>query len=318
MNRDTIRAVLSENRQTVVSLAVTLVLLGSLVAVATPSAAVETTLTGPEEVDRNDRVTTTATVDVVDGERIPIDAFELTLGPRGSDDELTVTFAPNGTVLDVTPERGTVARGDIRVRQFVQSLTITPTARSAPYGYGPRTGYDEERGQPRNFGYGYGYGYGYGDTPEFEYTIAFDATALDRGSFVGRLGVDTGDGTAFRSDAFGFEVTRPNGGDGDDEDDAGGDGGDDSDDSDGDEDDGNDGGDGDEGDNNGGGSEDGDDNDGNDDRDSWRDRLIERLLDRFGGVWSEFLARLLDALLSAAVPDQVASPTSLSSGGVAR
>jgi hypothetical protein len=301
MNRDTVRAVLSENRQTVVSLAVTLVLLGSLVAVATPSAAVETTLTGPEEVDRNDRVTATATVDVVDGERIPIDAFELTLSPRGSDDELTVTFAPNGTVLDVTPERGTVARGDIRVRQFVWSLTITPTARSAPYGYGPRTGYDEERGEPRNFGYGYGYGYGYGDTPEFEYTIAFDATALDRGSFVGRLGVDTGDGTAFRSDAFGFEVTRPNddgdGGDGD---------GDDSDDSDGE---------------NGDESGDGDDSDGNDgnddDRNSWRDRVVDRLLDRFGGVWSEFLARLLDALLSAAVPDQVTSATSLSSGGAA-
>lgn len=212
MDRETLWAVLSENRQTVVSLVVTVVLLSSLVALATPSGAVETTLTGPDEVDRDERVTTTATVDVVDGERIPIDGFVLTLSPRddGGDDALTVTFAPNGSVVDVTPERGTVNRGDIRVEQFVQSLTITPTRQAAPYGYGARTGYDEERGDPRNFGYGYGYGYGYGDVPEFEYTISFDATAFDRGSYVGRLGVDTGNETAFESSPFRFEVTRPN------------------------------------------------------------------------------------------------------------
>lgn len=320
MDRDTFRAAFSENRQTVLSLAVTVVLLGSLVAVATPSAAVETTLTGPDEVERTDRVTTTATVDVVDGERIPIAGFVLTLRPHDGD-ELTVTFAPNGTVLDVTPERGTIDGGDVRIRQFVQSLTITPTAQRAPYGYGPRTGFDERRDESRNFGYGYGYGYGYGDVPEFEYRISFDATALDRGSFVGRLAVDTGDETAFRSDAFGFEVTRPDDGDDDVED------GDDGDDGDGesDEDDGADGddengadGDGEDGD--GSDDESGDDgNDGDDENDrSERDRLIDRLLDRFGGIWNEFVAGLLDAFLSTVVPAESASSASTLGGGVGR
>lgn len=203
-----LRAYLSANRQTVLSLAVTVVLLGSLVAVATPSAAVETTLTGPDEVDRNDRITTTATVDLTDDERIPLDAFVLTLRPDGVDDEaLTVTFAPNGTVLDVSPEDGTVNNGDIRVEQFVESLTITPTDRDARYGYGYRTGVDGD--ETREFGYGYGYGYADTDTPEFGYTISFDATALDRTSFVGQLSVDTGEETAFASEEFEFEVTHP-------------------------------------------------------------------------------------------------------------
>ncbi|EJN58093.1 hypothetical protein [Halogranum rubrum] len=309
MDRETVRTVLSENRQTVVSLAVTVVLLGSLVALATPSAAVETTLTGPNEVDRDDRVTTTATVDVVDGERIPIDGFVLTLQPSGDDeDALTVTFAPNGTVVDVTPEDGTINRGDIRIQQFVQSLTITPTGQGAPYGYGARTGYDEERGEPRNFGYGYGYGYGYGDAPEFEYTISFDATAFDHGSFVGRLGVDTGNETAFRSSPFRFEVTRPNQG--------------------------------------GGGDTDTPETttatatpevtetpdtpdtpettatpeatetpeDGSEPGNGWSD-FVRRLVERFGR-WSEFVHRLLESLFSTALPGQQVADVSTVAGGV--
>lgn len=212
MNEQTLRTFLDANRQTLLSVAVTAVLIGSLVAVATPSGAVETTLTGPEEVDRNERITTTATVDLKDGERIPIDAFVLTIRPAGADEgeSLAVTFAPNGTVLDVTPERGTINDGDIRIQQFVQKLTITPNSLDAPYGYGYRTGYDERDGDSREFGYGYGYGYGDGELAEFEYTISFPATAFDRGSYVGQLSVDTGDEIAFSSDEFQFEVTRPN------------------------------------------------------------------------------------------------------------
>ncbi|MFC7202998.1 hypothetical protein ACFQJC_05700 [Haloferax namakaokahaiae] len=211
MNRDTLESALSEHRRTLLSLVLTVLMLGSLAAAAMPSSAVETTVTGPDEVDRNDRMTVTATIDLQDGERVPVEAFQFTLSPSDTDGDepLTVTFAPNGTVLDVTPERGTINRGDIRIRQFTKSLEITPVSNSASYGYGYRSGYDERAGLTREYGYGYGFGYGTGDATEFEYEIAFDATALDRETFSGRVGVDTGDETSFVSDEFQFEVVRP-------------------------------------------------------------------------------------------------------------
>lgn len=214
MNRRTLDAVLSDHRRTLLSLLLTVVLIGSLVAAAVPSSAVETTLTGPDEVDRNDRMTVTATVNLEDGERVPVEAFKFTLSPSDAptDEALTVTFAPDGTVLEVTPERGTINNGDIRIQQFVQSLTITPVENSASYGYGYRAGYDEQAGVTRDYGYGYGFGYGSGEQSEFEYEISFAATALDRETFSGQLAVDTGDETSFASDEFQFEVTRPSNG----------------------------------------------------------------------------------------------------------
>ncbi|KAB1185425.1 MULTISPECIES: hypothetical protein [Haloferax] len=207
MNRPSVVTVLSEHRRSLMSLAVTVMLLGSLAAAAMPSSALETGLTGPDEVDRNDRITVTATVDIKDGERVPIETYVFTISPEDADGELSVTFAPNGTVLEVTPERGTINRGDIRINQFVKTLTITPVGSSASYDYGSRTAFDENAGVTRD--YGYGYGYGYGEQPEFEYEISFRATALDRGTFVGQLGIGTSDETSFESDEFQFDVTRP-------------------------------------------------------------------------------------------------------------
>ncbi|WP_410766307.1 hypothetical protein [Haloferax sp. DFSO60] len=213
MRRNTLESVLSDYRRPLLSLALTVILLGSLAAAAVPSSAVETTLSGPDEVDRNDRMTVTATIDLEDGERVPIEAFQFTLSPTDADidEPLTVTFAPNGTVLEVTPERGTINRGDIRIEQFTQSLTITPVENSASYGYGYRAGYDEQAGVTRQYGYGYGYGfgYGYGEQSELKYEISFDATSLDRESFNGQLSIDTGEETSFSSEVFQFEVVRP-------------------------------------------------------------------------------------------------------------
>ncbi|WP_416840248.1 hypothetical protein [Haloferax sp. DFSO52] len=211
MTRLTVVAVLSEHRRALTSLVVTVMLLGSLAAATVPSSALETELTGPDEVDRNARMTVTATVDIEEGERVPIETYQFTISPEATDsgEALTVTFAPNGTIHEVTPEDGTINNGDIRIQQFVESLTITPVENQAPYGYGTLSAYDEEADVTRDYGYGYGYGYGDADATEFEYRISFNATALDRGTFVGRLGIDTGDESAFVSDEFEFEVTKP-------------------------------------------------------------------------------------------------------------
>ncbi|WP_255197776.1 hypothetical protein [Halorarius litoreus] len=194
-------------RQQLVTVAIVSALIVSLIAFAGASAAVETTVTGPDEVDRPDIVEFQSTLDIRDGEQVPIENFTLTIQPADSPEEsVTVTFAPDGTVLGISPENGTVGQGEIRIEQLRESLDITLVEQTTDTGYGYSYGYDERRGDERvEFGYGYGSTNG-----TFTYDIAFSSKALKHGSYELFLAVNTPSKTGqFQSNVEDFDVNVP-------------------------------------------------------------------------------------------------------------
>ncbi|WP_277554138.1 hypothetical protein [Halobaculum limi] len=186
----------------------------SLVAFAGTSAAVRTTVDGPDEVTRPDAVAFTSTVDVRDDERVRIDSLTLTIQPEDSPDEaVRVTFAPNGSVLAITPSSGVAGQGEIRIEQLRRSLDVTVSGTDGAYGYG--YGYDggiDERAGENGSDAAVGYGYGYADT-SITVEAAFDSRALKHGNYEVFLTVNTPEeDDRFRSNVESFEVLVPGNG----------------------------------------------------------------------------------------------------------
>ena len=173
----------------------------SVVAFAGPAAAVTTSVTGADEVTKPDQFTITSTVEFHGGEEVPIENYTLTLRPEGEAEEsVNVTFAPDGTVVDVDPARGVVGEGEIRVTQLRNSLTITPFGTNGSDGYG--------------YGYGYGYGndsgYGYGVAGSTTFEVGLDSKAFRAGEYATFLTVNTANETGlYRSNVETFTVELP-------------------------------------------------------------------------------------------------------------
>ena len=175
------------NKQQLLTLTIVSTLLVSLAAFAGASAATETTITGPDSVDRPDTVALESTVDVGDDGNTTTESFTLTLHPADSPDEsVEVTFAPDGTILGITPERGAVGQGEIRIELLRESLDVT---------------LDERTG---------GYGYDSGET--VTYDISFSSKALKHGEYEAFLSVNTDEERGlYPSNVASFEVNTPSG-----------------------------------------------------------------------------------------------------------
>lgn len=192
-------------RRELLTIGMTASILISLLAFTQPTAAVLTTVSGPDEVRHAEPLSFNATVEVREDERIPIQRFNLTFTPADSTGAVTVTFSPDGTVESVT------ARGDasdhVNTTLLEQSLEINPTNRNADFGYGYLSGTDERTGENRSFGYGYGYGYGDGTQPTYGFDFHLDSAAFAPGEYTVQISLQTdGDTDAFASNAKSFEV----------------------------------------------------------------------------------------------------------------
>ena len=197
-------------RKKTVSIAITALVVASLLAAAQPASAVAVSVDGPDEVRQTEEFTFTSTVEIRDGEQVPIESYTLHLTPEdGSGEAATVTFAPNGTVLGTTPAEGVVGDGRIRMDLLRETIAVTPVTQDAEYGYGYGYAVDERTGEEVEFGYGYGYGYG-GDGGTFAFDIALDAQALKHGDYTARLSVNTAKGDdTFASNEQAFSVVVP-------------------------------------------------------------------------------------------------------------
>lgn len=186
---------------------VALVVLVGVLAFSQPTAAVLTTVSGPDQVSQSDEIAFETTVELREDERIPVESFDLTVAPNGTSRAVTVNFTPDGTVQSVDTSGG--AGDDINVSRLEQSLRIVRTDGNAEFGYGYRSGTDERTGENHTFGYGYGYGYSHGDAaqPSFGFDIQFDAAAFDPGAYTVQVSVNTGAETdMFASNVKAFEV----------------------------------------------------------------------------------------------------------------
>lgn len=195
-------------RRELLTLAVTASILLSLLAFTQPTSAVMTTVSGPDEVTKPDTLEFDTAIEIREDERVPIESFNLVL-TTDDGESATITFAPDGTVMSITPAEGTVGNGDIRIGQLRDSLEITPVESNADFGYGYGYGTDERTNESHSFGYGYGYGYGSAQ-PSFEYHVSMNSTAFQQGEYTAQLSVNAdGEDGLFTSNEKSFEVSRP-------------------------------------------------------------------------------------------------------------
>lgn len=186
------------------ALGLTVILLLSMLVFAQPTAAVLSTVDGPDEVRQPDRVAFDTSVQIREDERVPIESFDLVIETEEGD-TVTVTFAPDGTIESVQASGNASDR--INVSMLEETLVVNRTDENADFGYGYLSGTNERTGENRSFGYGYGYGYGYGAQPTFGFDISFSSAAFEPGSYTARLSVNTdGEGDAFASNVHSFEV----------------------------------------------------------------------------------------------------------------
>lgn len=194
------------DRQQLVAAALVAGIVVSVAAFAGSAAGVETAVEGPDEVTKPDDFTLTSSIDIRDGERVPVENYTLTVRPAGAEEGLRITFAPNGTIVGTDPEGGVVGEGQIKVEQLRKKAGITPVDRNGSYGYGYGYGYDERTGDTTEFGYGYGYA-GDGVQPTFTYDVELPSTAFKKGEYETFLTVNTGDETGlYQSNVQSFSV----------------------------------------------------------------------------------------------------------------
>lgn len=202
----------SPRRRGLIALVVTASVVLSLVVVAQPTAAVRTSISGPDEVQKPAELTFESTVVIRDGEHVPLQNYTMTLWPEGASDEpVSVTFDSNGSVLEVSPSGGVIGEGEIRIDRLRKAIEITPVegTNESDYGYGYGHGVDERTGNRTEFGYGYGYGGP--STVSFEITL--DSKAFKQGTYQIRTSVNTPEETGlFDSNVETFDVELPRGG----------------------------------------------------------------------------------------------------------
>lgn len=169
----------------IISVAITALIVTSLLAAAQPASAVQVAVDGPDEVQQTETVTFRSSVDMRDGENVSVESFTLTIQPEGEDTSAAeVTFAPDGTVLETAPETGVVGNGQIRMDLLRRTIDIEPVNRSG--------------------------GYGYADEGSYAFDIEIDAKALKHGDYTLQMGVNTAEGdNTFVSNTDEFSVVRP-------------------------------------------------------------------------------------------------------------
>lgn len=180
------------DRRKVVSLGVTGILGTAVLTTAQQSVALEANLDGPESIKHQEWITFVATIDVENGDTVPIERLELTIRPANSEEEVTVTFAPDGTITEIDPEEGVIGAGMIRIGVLENCIEIEPAPDNHP-----------------DTGYGYGYGYGYGDERLFKYFIRISGKVFKASEFEAQLTVAGSDGESTTSGVVPFEVTVP-------------------------------------------------------------------------------------------------------------
>lgn len=158
----------------------TVVVAGSLFLIVQPATAVDITIDGPSEVAPSERASFEATVDTR-ADPVDVDSLNLVI-TSDTGESVTVTFAPDGTVLDV--RSSDVDKEEINVKQFETSLEITPESKRDDVGYGVNGG----------------------DT--LKYGVQFDAKAFAAGEYGLSMGVNTPDERdRYSSDEEPFEVS---------------------------------------------------------------------------------------------------------------
>lgn len=204
----------SSRRRGLIAIAVTASVVLSLVVVAQPTAAVRTSISGPDEVQKPAEFTFESTVVIRDGEHVPLQNYTMTLWPEGTSGEtVSITFDSDGSVLEVSPSGGVIGEGEIRIDRLREAVEITPVegtnGSDYGYGYGYGHGVDERTGERIEFGYGYGYGGQ--STVSFEVTL--DSRAFKQGTYQIRTSVNTPEETGlFDSNVETFDVELPRGG----------------------------------------------------------------------------------------------------------
>lgn len=190
---------LQNRKHTLASIAIVASIVLSLTVLAQPTGAVATTVTGPDQVERHEMAEFTVVVDP-GGDDLTVDGYRLRISVTDSDDAATVLFGPDGDVRSITPRRGVVGHGEIRINTLRRGLTITPVDT------------DDDTG--------YGYGYGYGDNSRVAFDVSIPTKALKHGTYAVTVGVDTADGTnLYPSSPAEFDVAVPSDDDRDDRDD---------------------------------------------------------------------------------------------------
>lgn len=202
----------SPKHRGLLALAVTACVVLSLVAVAQPTAAVRTSISGPDEVQKPAEFTFESTVVIREDERVPLQNYTMTLWPEGASGEMvSVTFDSDGSVLEVSPSSGVIGNGEIRIDRLRKAIEVTPVegTNESDYGYGYGHGVDERSGERTEFGYGYGYGGP--STVSFEITL--DSRAFKQGTYGIQTSVNTPEERGlFDSNVETFDVELPRGG----------------------------------------------------------------------------------------------------------
>lgn len=163
-------------------MALTLLILVGLLVSAQPTAAVLTSVSGPDEVTNTESFAVEATVEVARPDQTDVEHFTLVLQTRAGE-SVTVRFDADGTVLDVDPPRGVVGTGEIRVNLLRRTLDIVPLGRDR-----------DDRG------------FGYGDGERFAFRIHLDAKAFKPGQYSLEVAAVTASGRTFDSGVHEFEV----------------------------------------------------------------------------------------------------------------
>ncbi|MDF9746754.1 hypothetical protein [Natrinema salsiterrestre] len=119
-----------------VALVVTVLVAGSLLVLAQPATAVDITVDGPSEVTPDERASFDAVVDTR-SDPVDVDSLNVVI-MTDTGESVTVTFAPDGTVLDVRSSG--VTKETINIKQLETSLDIALESERDDVGYGVNGG----------------------------------------------------------------------------------------------------------------------------------------------------------------------------------
>jgi len=187
MGRLTTKAQNIDNvRERGVAALVTALILAGLIIGSSPGAAVSTAVSGPDQVDldssSSDTIELTHTVDIEDGERIPVEGVQYDIAEATGDDSTTVAVDLTTNSVVVADGDGSGAINSDSLNPGLVSVSTNYPSSGSGYGYQPGYGYGYS-----NFGYGYGYrsgtefGYGYDSQLGYGYGYGSDEVAFGYG-----------------------------------------------------------------------------------------------------------------------------------------
>ncbi len=174
---------------------ITLAIISGMFLLSPTASAVQISVSGVESsYTAGDVDTFTVSIEIEDGERIPVDNIVAIVENGGTTvDEMS--FSIDATVLKAGSYMTSVSR----------------TGYDVGYGYGYRYGYDYEADENVQFGYGYGYGRDTA-TGVLEYEITIDTTGMSEGTYELYARLNSSDGGnehSYDSSSVTFSITAP-------------------------------------------------------------------------------------------------------------